>query len=281
MSSEQDPLVSVVIGTKNSASTLGVCLEAVRAQTYAGIEVLVVDNYSDDDTVEIARKYTEYVYEKGPERTAQWNHAIEQARGDCIQILAADAEMTPDVIAECVALYQVGHGMVIIPEKHVGTGFWTRARALERECYLGDDTIEAPWFYSKEGLREVGGFNQEMFAGEDWDLFNRLKTAGYTYERCRSFIHHHLGHLRFGDAIRKKYYYGSQLRSFIRDHRSSSMAKVPLFRLAYIRNWKKLLRHPILSLGFLTLKFFETVAVALSLALPKRFQAATPYRKTG
>jgi len=281
MSTEENVLVSVVIGTKNSAATLGLCLEAVRKQTYGNLEIIVVDNFSDDDTTTIARGYTETVYEKGPERTAQWNDAIKKSRGECIQILAADAEMTPEVIAECVALYRAGHGMVIIPEKHVGTGFWTRARALERECYLGDDTIEAPWFYSKEGLDKVGGFNEAMFAGEDWDLFNRLKTAGYTYQRCHAFIHHHLGHLRFGDAIRKKYYYGSQLKSFIRDHRSSSMAKVPLFRMAYIRNWKKLLKHPILSVGFLTLKFFETIAVALSLVLPRGSRAATPYRKAG
>jgi len=60
---EQKLLVSVIIPTKNSGSTIGNCLESIMTQTYTNIEIVVVDNYSNDNTQEIAEKYTEKVIE--------------------------------------------------------------------------------------------------------------------------------------------------------------------------------------------------------------------------
>jgi cellulose synthase/poly-beta-1,6-N-acetylglucosamine synthase-like glycosyltransferase len=58
------PLVSIIIPTRNSARTLEKCLESIKHQTYSNIEVIVVDNFSDDETIEIAKKYTEKTYEQ-------------------------------------------------------------------------------------------------------------------------------------------------------------------------------------------------------------------------
>lgn len=61
------PLVSVVITTKNEEKNIEYCLESVRHQTWKHLEIIVIDNSSIDATVQIARKYTEKVYIKGPE----------------------------------------------------------------------------------------------------------------------------------------------------------------------------------------------------------------------
>lgn len=66
-------LISVIITTKNEEKNIGKCLESVLAQTYpaGNIEIIVVDNGSTDKTKEIAIKYTEKVFNGGPERSAQ------------------------------------------------------------------------------------------------------------------------------------------------------------------------------------------------------------------
>jgi len=50
-------LVSVTIPTYNSEKTLGQTLESVKNQTYKKIEIIIIDSYSKDKTLEIAKKY--------------------------------------------------------------------------------------------------------------------------------------------------------------------------------------------------------------------------------
>lgn len=59
------PIVSVVVTTKNEERNIETCLRSFLAQTYAPIEIIVVDNGSTDRTKEIARKYTDQVFDRG------------------------------------------------------------------------------------------------------------------------------------------------------------------------------------------------------------------------
>ena len=62
--------VSVIVATLNSERTLGDCLRSIKAQTYPDIELLVVDNFSSDRTLEVAMQYADKVEQVGPERSA-------------------------------------------------------------------------------------------------------------------------------------------------------------------------------------------------------------------
>lgn len=53
----EGPLVSITMSTFNSAETLGPVVESLLAQTYKNIEILIVDDCSTDNTVEVARRY--------------------------------------------------------------------------------------------------------------------------------------------------------------------------------------------------------------------------------
>ncbi len=262
---EKQPLVSVVVPTRNSSKYLETVLKSIKNQSYKNIEIIIVDNNSTDNTKENARKYTNKVYNKGPERSSQKNFGTKMARGKYILFLDSDAELTKGVIKECVELVNSGYDIIIIPERHVGFGFWTKAKALERECFLNDDTIETPWFFRKESFLAVGGYDENMFAGEDWDLFERMRKKGFKYTRNNSFIHHHLGYLKFWSMWKKKYYYGKNISLFMSKNNKVVAKKFPLFRKAYFRNWKLLLRHLLLTAGFVTLNVTETLFVSLGI----------------
>ena len=70
----KEPLVTVVIPTRNSEKTLGDCLDSVSRQSYRNVEIMVVDNDSSDGTREVAKRYTDMVFTMGPERSAQRNY---------------------------------------------------------------------------------------------------------------------------------------------------------------------------------------------------------------
>lgn len=84
--------VSVVIPAYNEELVLEKCLRALKAQTVAPYEIIIVDNNSTDATVEIARRYdTRIVTEKNQGIIYTRSRGFDEARGDVIASLDADS----------------------------------------------------------------------------------------------------------------------------------------------------------------------------------------------
>jgi len=87
------PLVSVVIPTYNSEKTLEMCLESIVNQDYPEdrVEVIIVDGGSVDRTLEIARRYTNKIF-NNPLRTGEAGKAVgvKKAKGDLIALIDSD-----------------------------------------------------------------------------------------------------------------------------------------------------------------------------------------------
>lgn len=261
--SKLNPLVTVIVPTRNSARTLESCLASIRAQLYDRIELIVVDNQSTDETLEIARRYCDIVESFGPERSAQRNRGARLGRGEYVLFIDSDMRLAPGVVSECVdAIRSSSAPAVIIPEESVGEGFLANCRALERSCYVGDDTIEGARFFTRADFERALGFDENLVAMEDWDLSTRV-AAGRRLPRIRSYITHDEGRLRLGAVLAKKRYYSASALQYWRKHGRSTLGQSNLiFRPAFLRNWRRLLRHPVLTAGFLSLKGMETATVA-------------------
>jgi len=253
------PKVVVVIPTKNSEKYLNRVLASVVAQTYKNLSLVVVDNNSVDTTKDLAKKFTNDIVNIGPERSPQKNYGAKRYEGKYILFLDSDAELEPEVVAQCVELGEKLIDMVIIPESHKGRGIWAKAKIMEREFYIGDDNVECPWFFNKQSFLDAGGYDEDMVAGEDWDIFNRMRLLGYKYSRCESYINHNLGELRFFDYINKKRYYGKNINKFITTNRGDIAKKLPFFRWSLIKNVALRINHPVTLTTILLLKLGETI----------------------
>lgn len=99
------PLVSVIIPNYNYAKTLGACIEAVLAQTYEPVEVVVVDDGSTDDSVSVAREYPcQLVRTTNGGVSAARNVGARQSNGEILFFLDSDIELRPDAVATAVDL---------------------------------------------------------------------------------------------------------------------------------------------------------------------------------
>jgi glycosyltransferase involved in cell wall biosynthesis len=259
--------VSVVVPTRNSERFLAACLQSVRNQTYKTIEVIVVDNQSADGTIDIARRFADQVETCGPERSSQRNRGAYLARGSYLLFVDSDMILDPNVIADCVTIAENDSvAGVIVPEISIGHGFWARCRALERSCYVGDDLVEAARFFPRSTFETIGGFDEGLIAGEDWDLTARARDYG-RIARTRSHILHDEGELRLRAHLAKKAYYARAFRPYWKKHPALARQQANLiFRPAFARHWRRLAKHPTLTLGFLTLKAFEQGASVWGLA---------------
>lgn len=179
---ETSHLVSVVITTKNEEKNIENCLISIKTQSYQNIEIIVVDNFSTDNTVNIAKKYTENVVLKGPERSAQRNFGmINLSRGKYVMYVDADMVLAPILIENCV-LKMVDEGTIAlhVPEIILGKGYFSKVRRFERSFYDGT-VIDGARFFNREKFCYVGGFDSELFkigSGEDWDLDKKIKQIG-------------------------------------------------------------------------------------------------------
>jgi len=260
---EQKSLVSIIIPTRNSGKTIEKCLESIITQTYSNIEVVVVDSYSNDNTQEIAEKYGVNVIEIKAGMSQARNIGVERATGNLILSLDSDMELTPSVVEECVNRVKEGIDAVIIPEVSVGVGFWAKCRALEKSCYICDDLIEASRFFTREVFEKVEGYDPELEAGEDWDLNQRIKKAGYRIRRINPFIKHHEGRLSLWKTVKKKHQYGKTVKLYKHKHPLIAIQQLSLMRPAFIRNWRKLARDPIHALGMFFMKTCEFFSCGL------------------
>ncbi|MEX2007734.1 MAG: glycosyltransferase [Candidatus Levyibacteriota bacterium] len=258
-----NPLVSIVVTTKNEQSHIGACLKSISQQSYRKLEVIVVDNNSSDGTKQISRKYTKYVYNFGPERSAQRNFGARKAKGEYLLFIDADMILTKNVVMECAKKMEISQvGAVVIPEKSVGEGYWTKVKAFERSLYEGDSSIEAARFFKKEVFWEFGGYDKKITGPEDWDLPQRIKKK-YRIGRVKSFISHDEGRVSLLTLMKKKYYYGLKVPDYLsNDHpvKLTAQQVIYLLRPAFYRNWKLLTRNPKLTFGMMIMLLGEQAA---------------------
>ncbi|MCX6791906.1 MAG: glycosyltransferase family 2 protein [Candidatus Gottesmanbacteria bacterium] len=97
------PNVTVTIPTFNSAETLAICLHALRVQSYRNIDISIVDSYSEDETVSVAKEQgikNIYYYRGG--LLGSRLQGIMHAKGEYVLLLDSDQILTKHSIAACV-----------------------------------------------------------------------------------------------------------------------------------------------------------------------------------
>lgn len=213
----EQPLVSVIIPTYNSAKFLELCLESIRRQTWKKVEIVVVDDGSTDGTLEIAEKY-ECIIVSNPKkgRTEAKNEGIRHSAGEYFFFIDSDMELSYNTIKKCVQLASQGSsvGGVVVPERSVGESFWVKVRDFERSFY-SESIIESARFFPAWLVREVGGFEEGLVFFEESTLPYKIQKKGnYNLLRTDPLIFHHEEDFSLGTWLRKKLYYGETIRQY-------------------------------------------------------------------
>src|SRR3989338_1007194 len=90
------PRISVIIPTLNEKKYLKKCLDSLKRQGMRNYEIIVVDSYSTDGTVQLARKYGKVVFEKRKGPGAARNAGARHARGSILVFADADVRFWKD-----------------------------------------------------------------------------------------------------------------------------------------------------------------------------------------
>jgi glycosyltransferase involved in cell wall biosynthesis len=255
--------VSVIVTTRNEEKSIENCLKSIKGQARQrdNIEIIVVDNNSKDKTKEIAGRYTNKIYNLGPERSSQRNFGVKQASAKYILYLDADMALSENVIKECVEKCEIeGYIALYIPERIIGRGYWIRARNFERGFY--DATcIDCVRFVRRDKFLQINGFDEELTGPEDWDFDRRIKAIGRV-DIISSPLYHNEREFRLSRYLEKKSYYSKSFDRYIEKWGKDDpiVNKQLGFWYRYFGvfceqgKWKKVLMHPGLDLGMYILR---------------------------
>jgi len=225
--STKTPLVSIVIPTKNSAKTLPELLQSIACQNLTNLETIVVDDFSTDDTGGIAKAFRVQFYSVEGSRTQARNYGLKIAQGVYVFFVDSDMILQTGLVEECVKLcLDGGHQAIIVPEVDVGRGYWVSCLRLGKEISRVERGHEAARFFDRTLAEYLGGYDEKLLAGEDFDLHRRAQKLGLRFASSESEIYHQVGDLSFFELMNKYRFYGKSIDTY-RDKWKSEIHSSP------------------------------------------------------
>lgn len=255
LTQNKPPLVSVIIPTRNSAGTIEKCLRSVISQSYRPIEVIVIDNYSADSTVEIAKAMGALVMLRAGGRSAQKNWGAKFAKGEYLYFVDSDLILEPDGITRCLSAVE-GFDGVLVRVLDVSRESKAAQLIASRKRILSYDALNvAVRFVRKDAFDRLGGFDPEIYIGMDTDFHRRFLRMGFRVQYSTA-VEWHLGSpLTVRGWLKRNLYYAPSLFKSTSKHPLYSLRRInPLHTVSA---WKKSdARSPdlifVVFLGFLS-----------------------------
>ena len=255
------PLVSVVIPSYNSSATIASCLQSIKNQSYPNMEVIVVDNFSSDQTVKIAEAGGAKVLSAGPERSSQVNLGVNASRGKYVYRVDSDFVVGKEVVKECVRCCegQSLDGIAVHNSSDPTVSFWSKVRKFERDMHRGSPTNIAVRFVTKDAWQSLGGLDESLVAGEDYDFHNRFVKQGYKF----GFVvaeEVHLGEPKnLAEVVRKHYSYGKTILKYARKDLPIASVQLSPIRVGYLMN-RQNLANPTMIAGLCVYQIVRYIA---------------------
>ena len=277
---DYNPLVSVGVLTYNSSKTVLETLESIKAQTYQNIELIISDDASKDNTVEICKEWVEKNKDRFvrceiltvPENTgipANANRRIAASQGEWSKGIAADDTLLPDCIENFIN-YVKEHpeAEIIFAKANVYHNNFTSenfkniignesklfcekfTKPVEQyNALLNGDCFRFATLFAKLKTLSSIKYDERFKDIEDYPMSLRLTKAGIKID--------------FLDKVVVNYRIGTSISSNINDIRTKIrwFLKIESFKKAYIYpniSFRKKIIH---KLRYFIYKLFERVGL--------------------
>lgn len=192
-SSDSTPLVSIVITYYRLPHYVEETIKSCIVQTYPYIEILLVDDHSDETVSEtklneIKKRYPsvkQIIHKERMGSAVARNSGIQKARGMYICCLDADDKFEPSYVCECVKRFagNADLGFVTSWMQVFGkSNHIIKSPSYVPSKILSSDPFSSASMFPKKRWEEVGGFDKVLGTFTDWDFWISLLEKGYTWE---------------------------------------------------------------------------------------------------
>lgn len=210
---KHQPLVSIIIITYNSSEYVLETLDSAIEQTYQNKEIIITDDCSTDNTLEVCRKWIrehekDGVYiklieaQKNTGTTGNHQRGVDSAHGEWIKCIAGDDILAPTAVEAYVdyinihpdvrhlracAVHFTGdfkdadlskHDKISQFMYHDGVTAKDQFKVITKTFFGSGPT----YFYKREALYEIGGYDERFPMQEDYPMFIKMIGKGYKME---------------------------------------------------------------------------------------------------
>jgi glycosyltransferase involved in cell wall biosynthesis len=185
--------VSVALPVRNGGAHLHEAIGSILRQTHADLELVVSDNHSTDETVEVARSFDDprlrLVRPSAPLSMAvSHRFAVEQTRGRYVAIMGADDIAAPRRLARQLDALERDEGLVLVgcwcamvdrAGRRVGAlRYPARSEDIARSAIAANPVVLPTMLLRREAYEGAGGFREDCGYAFDYDLVLRLVRLG-------------------------------------------------------------------------------------------------------
>ncbi len=205
MSEASNPIVSVVIPTYNRKKTVGRAIQSALNQSFKNLEIVVLDDGSTDGTNEVVAGYLHhpnirYIYQNNQGSLDKtMNNLVRATRGKYIAPLDDDdfwcdadkIKKQVEFLEKNPAYVLVGGGAIKIDQngKEIVRYLVTeRDQDIRQKILMNNAFVHVSTLYKKDAWEKVGGYDEDLDGGGDWDLWMKLGQVGKFYNMQEFFV---------------------------------------------------------------------------------------------
>jgi len=253
-------LVSVIVPTWNNEDVIEGCLKTLEKQTYKNTEVIIVDNFSKDKTIEIAKKYKVRIKRLRSNISEARNQAAKMSKGEILIFTDSDCEFPKDYVKKVVKKMEkfdvVGGRDITVPFNKKSLSIFEKTSALIEDLKKPKTTMQiihrvkaCNLAISREAFLKVNGFDNKQVALEEPDIAFRAYQKRFKLAFDPKIFVYHKRRTNLKSLFKQMKRNGQGKGTLLKKHGRKLMKKIDYLVITF----------PLITILLLLMSFFNFI----------------------
>lgn len=193
-----DSLVSIILPTYNRAEYLPRALNSILNQTYKNWEILIIDDGSEDETLNLVKNYInndvniKYYFHENRGAAYSMNVGMINSKGNFITFLGSDDEYLPNHLQLRVEYLLQNENIDLLhsPAKIIGNQFVKDKNDLSKNIHLDNCVLGGTLFGKWDVFNKLNGFKELNYSPESEFIERAEKIYKIEKYDMRTYIYH-------------------------------------------------------------------------------------------